>query len=132
MAFPRCERSTKNPPTPFGGVPPQGAQDRSRRFYMSEDAARIDVWLWRARFFKTRALAQRFVEDGKVRLTRAGQETRLDKSSRAIRPGDVLVFALGGRITAIRVEALGDRRGPAQEARSLYAPLDDASAQGSH
>ena len=91
---------------------------------MNEDAARIDVWLWRARFFKTRALAQRFVEEGKVRLTRAGQETRLDKSSRAIRPGDALVFALGGRITAVRVEALGERRGPADEARLLYAALE--------
>jgi ribosomal 50S subunit-recycling heat shock protein len=91
---------------------------------MTDDAARIDVWLWRARFFKTRALAQRFVEEGKVRLTRAGQETRLDKSSRAIRPGDALVFALGGRITAIRIEALGKRRGPAEEAQTLYCSLD--------
>ncbi len=88
---------------------------------MTDNAARIDVWLWRARFFKTRALAQRFVEDGKVRLTRAGQETRLDKPSRAVRLGDGLVFALSGRITAIRVEALGERRGPAEEAKSLYS-----------
>ncbi len=93
---------------------------------MTEDAARVDVWLWRARFFKTRAMAQRFVEDGKVRLTRAGQETRLDKPSRSIRPGDGLVFALGGRITAVRIEALGERRGPAEEAKGLYSSLDPA------
>ncbi|MFM9718712.1 S4 domain-containing protein, partial [Streptomyces galilaeus] len=60
----------------------------------TEDACRIDVWLWRARFFKTRALAQRFVEEGRVRLTRTGQETRLDKPSRSIRPNDILVFAI--------------------------------------
>lgn len=91
---------------------------------MTEESCRVDVWLWRARFFKTRSLAARAVEDGRVRLVRSGQETRLDKPSRAVRPGDGLVFALGGRLTAIRVEALGDRRGPAPEARGLYGPLE--------
>lgn len=90
---------------------------------MSEDAARADVWLWRARFFKTRTLAARFVEEGRVRLTRAGQETRLDKPSRSVKPGDRLVFALGGRLIAVQVEALGERRGPASEAQTLYSDL---------
>lgn len=95
---------------------------------MSEDAGcRVDVWLWRARFFKSRSLATRFVEDGKVRLSRAGAEMRLDKASRTIRPGDGLVFALGGRVVAVRVEEVGERRGPATEARGLYAPLQDLS-----
>lgn len=86
---------------------------------------RVDVWLWRARFFKTRALAARVVEEGRVRLLRAaGGEVRLDKASRCVRPGDGLVFALGGRLTAVRVEALGERRGPPGEARALYAPLE--------
>jgi ribosome-associated heat shock protein Hsp15 len=90
---------------------------------MSEDACRIDLWLWRARFFKTRPLAQRFVEDGRVRLTRAGQESRLDKRSRTVRTGDILVFALGSRLVAIQVLDLGERRGPASEAQTLYKPL---------
>ena len=95
----------------------------------SDTAVRVDVWLWRARFFKTRALAGRTVEEGRVRLLRAtGGEVRLDKPSRCIRPGDGLVFALGGRLTAVRVLGLGDRRGPAGEAQALYAPLDDACA----
>ncbi len=96
---------------------------------MSEpgDAVRIDVWLWRARFFKTRALACRSVEDGRVRLTRAGsaETVRLDKGSRTVRPGDALVFAVGGRIHAVRVQATGERRGPAQEARGLYTVLEE-------
>ena len=87
---------------------------------MSDEACRIDVWLWRARFFKTRALAQRFVEEGRVRLTRAGQESRLDKSSRAVRADDILVFAVGQRLVAIRILGLGERRGPAAEAQALY------------
>ena len=88
---------------------------------------RIDVWLWRARFFKTRALAARFVDGGRVRIIRSVGEARLDKASRAVKVGEGLVFALGGRLVAIRVEGLGERRGPAEEARALYAPLDAAA-----
>jgi ribosomal 50S subunit-recycling heat shock protein len=90
---------------------------------VSEDACRADVWLWRARFFKTRSLAAKFVDEGRVRVTRAGQESRLDKCARPVKIGDALVFALGGRLTAVRVEALGERRGPPAEARALYSPL---------
>ena len=88
------------------------------------ESVRIDVWLWRARFLKTRALACAFVERGAVRLTRQGQETRLDKPSRTVRPGDQLTFALGGRASTIRVEGIGERRGPATEAQELYTRLD--------
>lgn len=92
---------------------------------MSEaDSCRADVWLWRARFFKTRSMAAKFVEHGRVRLTRGVQETRLDKASRSVKVGDHLVFALGGRLIAIRVEAMGERRGSATEARGLYTALE--------
>jgi ribosome-associated heat shock protein Hsp15 len=91
---------------------------------------RIDVWLWRARFFKTRALAARFVEDGRVRLTRDLGEVRLDKPSRAVKVGEVLVFAVGGRLVAIRIEDLGERRGPPSEAQGLYSALDNSSGAG--
>lgn len=90
-----------------------------------EEACRIDVWLWRARFFKTRGLAADYVEAGRVRLTRRGQETRLDKASRQVRVGDGLVFGLGGRLIAIEVAGLGERRGPASEARLLYVETED-------
>ena len=93
---------------------------------MAEQTCRVDVWLWRARFFKTRSLAARIVEDGKVRLGRGALLCRLDKPSRAVRPGDELVFALGGRLTAIRVEAIGLRRGPPPEARALYSSLENS------
>ena len=92
---------------------------------MSEgETCRADVWLWRARFFKTRALAAAFVEKRRVRLTRTGLETRLDKPARPIRVGDQLVFALGGRVVAITVLGLGERRGPAEEAQALYAAME--------
>ncbi|KQS53715.1 RNA-binding protein [Brevundimonas sp. Leaf363] len=90
----------------------------------SPDSCRIDVWLWRARFAKTRGLAADLVEKGAIRLTHQGRQTRLDKPSRSVHVGDELVFALAGRVTAVRVAALGDRRGPPAEARALYFDLD--------
>lgn len=93
---------------------------------MTDDACRADVWLWRARFFKTRSMAARYVEEGRVRLTRGGQESRLDKPARTVKVGDQLVFALGGRLIAVTVVAMGERRGPAVEARGLYAALDES------
>lgn len=91
---------------------------------MSETSCRIDVWLWRARFAKSRSLAAAMVERGAVRLTHNGMQTRLDKPSRSVHVGDGLVFALGGRLIDLTVEALGERRGPAEEARTLYAARD--------
>ncbi len=84
------------------------------------EGCRIDVWLWRARFARTRSLAAEMVEQGAVRLTHNGVQTRLDKAARTVHVGDALVFAIGGRLMELTVEALGERRGPAQEARGLY------------
>ena len=95
---------------------------------MSEagERCRIDVWLWRARFFKTRTLAADFIEEGRIRLTRAGHENRVDKPARSLKVGDALVFALGGKLVAVKIESLGERRGPPKEARALYSKLDAA------
>jgi ribosome-associated heat shock protein Hsp15 len=68
-------------------------------------------------------MAGAFVAAGRVRLIRSGVETRPDKASRTVRPGDQLVFVLGTRVVDIEVLALAERRGPASEARTLYAPL---------
>ena len=92
---------------------------------MSDDGhCRADLWLWHARFFKTRSMAGRFVDEGRIRLTRAGVESRVDKPSRGLRIGDGLVFAIGGRLIAIRVVGFGERRGPASEARELYETVE--------
>ncbi len=90
----------------------------------AQGACRIDVWLWRARFVKTRGLAANLVERGAVRLTHNGVETRLDKPSRSVHPGDMLTFAQHGRVNTLRVETLGERRGPAEEARALYTLVE--------
>ena len=88
---------------------------------MNDTSCRIDVWLWRARFAKSRSLAAAMVERGAVRLTHNGVQTRLDKPSRTVHVGDLLVFAQGGRLLEIEVLQMGERRGPPVEARALYA-----------
>lgn len=93
-----------------------------------EDSCRIDLWLWRARFARTRSVAASMVERGLIRLTHHGVQTRLDKPSRSVHPGDDLLFAQGGRLIAVRVLHLGERRGPPEEARALYAALDAPEA----
>jgi ribosome-associated heat shock protein Hsp15 len=85
---------------------------------------RIDVWLFRARFAKTRAAGARLVTEGGVRLVHEGVPRRLEKASVEVAPGDTLMFPHGGKLMAIKVKALGARRGPASEARSLYSELD--------
>jgi ribosome-associated heat shock protein Hsp15 len=59
-----------------------------------------------------------------VRLTHQGRQTRLDKPSRLVHLGDEITFAVDGRVRAVRVECLGERRGPPSEARGLYVDLD--------
>jgi ribosome-associated heat shock protein Hsp15 len=98
---------------------------------VTENACRIDVWLWRARFFKTRSLAARVVEEGGVRLVRGQSRAPVDKPSRTVRCGDVLAFAQGLKRVAVRVEGLGERRGPAPEAQGLYSHLQMQSDRAS-
>nr|BAP28501.1 putative heat shock protein [uncultured bacterium] len=81
---------------------------------------RLDKWLWFARFVKSRSLASRLVEEGRMRVNNVPTA----KAHYAVRPGDVLTFALGPHIRVIRVVALGQRRGPAVEAQQLYVDLD--------
>ena len=94
-----------------------------------QDWQRLDKWLWCARVAKSRAICARIVETGGVRVNR--QPT--DKPHYKLRPGDVLTFALGsaerGVVRVLRVLALGDRRGPATEARTLFEDISgDRSA----
>ena len=85
---------------------------------------RLDKWLWRARFFKTRTLATKICSGGRVR---SGGAT-VAKAHHLVRVGDVLTFAQGRYIRVIKVLALGTRRGPATEARALYEDLKPPEA----
>ena len=78
-------------------------------------SVRLDLWLWAARFFKTRALARHAIETGKIDV--GGQRA---KPSRAVRIGDALVVARLEERFEIEVLALSDVRGPASVAQALY------------
>jgi ribosome-associated heat shock protein Hsp15 len=80
---------------------------------------RIDKWLWQARFFKTRSLAAKLVQSGKLRLN----GDLISKPSRMVSQGDVLTFPKALDTRVIEVRALGTRRGPAPEAQGLYRDL---------
>jgi len=87
---------------------------------MNEDETqRLDKWLWCARFFKSRALANKMVGAGRLRLS--GKV--VSKSHQLVRPGDVLTFPQGPHIRVVKVLFLADRRGPAPEALLLYEDL---------
>lgn len=88
----------------------------------TEDSAgrvRLDKWLWFARFCKSRSLAAKLCESGTLRCS----GMVVAKASHTVKPGDVLTFPLGRHVRVIKVVDLGTRRGPAEEARTLYRDL---------
>ncbi|MBB3277387.1 MULTISPECIES: S4 domain-containing protein [unclassified Pseudoxanthomonas] len=82
---------------------------------------RLDIWLWAARFYKTRSLAKQAVETGKVDV--AGQRA---KPSRIVRVGDELKVVRGEDTYSIRVEGLSEQRGSAPVAQALYRESDES------
>ena len=86
---------------------------------MAGTGQRLDKWLWHARIARTRSVAGRLVAGGKVRVNRQ----RVTKPAHPLHPGDVITLMLAGRVWVLRIEALAERRGPAAEARGLYADL---------
>jgi len=82
---------------------------------------RLDKWLWAARFFKTRSLAQQAIEAGRVRV--GGERV---KPAKDVRPEDRLSIRVGEADWEVAVRALSERRGPAGEARRLYEESDES------
>ena len=76
---------------------------------------RIDKWLWAARFYKTRSLAQQAVEGGKVKLN--GERV---KPAKEVRAGDQLDLRIGTQDWTVSVRQLSDKRGAASVAQTLY------------
>ncbi|HET6179907.1 MAG TPA: RNA-binding S4 domain-containing protein [Candidatus Sulfotelmatobacter sp.] len=86
-------------------------------------SVRIDMWLWAARFFKTRTLAKRACELG--RIFSNGQTA---KPAREVRPGDKLRITNEGGDFQVEVLLLSDVRGPASVAQTLYRESDESRA----
>ncbi|HTE13559.1 MAG TPA: RNA-binding S4 domain-containing protein [Burkholderiales bacterium] len=82
---------------------------------------RIDKWLWAARFYKTRSLAQQAVEGGKIKLN--GERVKPAKDARI---GDRLDLNIATQDWTITVLALSDKRGPASVAQTLYEETQES------
>jgi ribosome-associated heat shock protein Hsp15 len=85
---------------------------------------RLDLWLWAARFYKTRSLARQAVDTGKVQVD--GQRP---KPSRTLRGGETLSAERSGELFEVTVLGLSDTRGPASVAQTLYAESDASKAR---
>ena len=85
---------------------------------------RIDKWLWAARFFKTRGLAQQAVAGGRVKLN--GERVKV---AHAVKAGDAVLVRIAEFEWDITVRGLSERRGPAAEARQLYEESEAGRAE---
>ena len=85
---------------------------------------RLDKWLWAARFFKTRSLAQQAIAAGRVKVN----EERI-KPAHDLKAGDSLSVRVGDYEWHLAVKALSERRGPAVQARLLYEETEASRAE---
>ncbi|PID75896.1 MAG: RNA-binding protein [Deltaproteobacteria bacterium] len=90
----------------------------------AELSVRLDKWLWAARFFKTRALAAKAANGGKVYLNGARV-----KAARPLSVGDQLVITIGVSVFHVTVLGLSKYRRPAKEAQGLYLESEESIAR---
>lgn len=86
-----------------------------------QERLRLDKWLFVARIVRTRQLAQELAESGHVRVN----GVRATASSKPVRLGDVLTIALDRRVRVLKVLALAERRGGAEDGAGLYQELTE-------
>lgn len=84
-------------------------------------ATRVDLWLWAARFYKTRALAKHAIETGKVEI-----EGQAVKASRLVKISDRLHITRSNELFVITVTGIGEKRGSASVAQTLYVESDES------
>lgn len=90
----------------------------------STESVRLDKWLWAARFYKTRTLAQDNIELGRVRM----QGVRL-KPSKDVKIGETLEIIRGQERFIVVVKALSGKRGSATVAQTLYEETEESRSQ---
>lgn len=94
---------------------------------MDETRQRIDKWLFFARVVKSRSLAAKLAQSGRVRVN--GDKVNL--ASRQVGAGDVLTITLDRQIRVLKVVLAGERRGPFEEARLLFEDMSPPPAPSS-
>jgi ribosome-associated heat shock protein Hsp15 len=89
----------------------------------SREGVRLDIWLWAARFFKTRSLAKQAIEGGKIELGEG-----VARPARIVRIGDRLRIARAEQHYEVDILALSETRGPASVAQRLYRETEAGRA----
>lgn len=98
---------------------PNGAEEVDADQSRVSAGQRLDRWLWFARAVKSRTLAAALIEAGKIRVN----TVKVLKPSFLVKPGDVVTSTLQKDVRILEVVSSGIRRGPAAEAKLLYADL---------
>ncbi|MBE0489974.1 MAG: ribosome-associated heat shock protein Hsp15 [Halomonas sp.] len=88
------------------------------------NSVRLDKWLWAARFFKTRGLAKKAIEGGKVHYNGARAKT-----SKTVEVGALVRVPQGWDLLEVEVVALSDQRRGAPEARALYRETEESAVR---
>lgn len=82
---------------------------------------RLDKWLWAARFFKTRSLANKNIKGGKITVN-----NQHPKTGRELSVGDTISIRQGHELKTVVVRALSSQRGPASAAQLLYEETEES------
>lgn len=88
------------------------------------ESIRIDIWLWAARFYKTRGIAATAVTAGHVTIN--GLRC---KRAKTVRPGDTIAINRSAVLTEVVLLQLSDRRGPATQAQALYQETETSRSR---
>ena len=88
------------------------------------NSARIDKWLWAARFYKTRSLASQEIGNGHVQINKSNV-----KAAKDVRIGDVVTILQGKVARTVIVKGISEQRGPAQVAQLLYEETAQSVAE---
>jgi len=104
----------------------RGAQKPDTLADEPQAGCRLDIWLYRTRFVKSRKLAVQLITKGKIRVTHSGKTERVKKPHFMVRPGQNVTFMRANQLITAQMISAGTRRGPAPEAQSLYHLLTSA------
>ena len=94
---------------------------RFEQFVTTKEKVRLDIWLWAARFFKTRSLCKQAIDGGKIEIN--GNK---GKASKLITISDVISVSRGQEKISVAVVALAEKRGPASIATQLYEETEES------
>src|SRR5215813_12079703 len=102
--------------------------DERLRKNVGMDSVRMDKWLWAARFFKTRALASKACELGRIDWKKGEMAWQPAKAAREVHAGEMLKVKNDSGEFVIEVLGVSDVRGPATVAQGLYRETEESKA----